>query len=64
MTKSGIGFQIWASKVPFCGTRKRPILVILGAKKLDFGPQNKKPMVLMVSMCPKTLKIGIWAPYT
>ena len=38
--------------------------------RLIFGPfplikpPNQKPMVLMVSMCPKTLKIGIWAPYT
>ena len=26
--------------------------------------QNQKPMVLMVSRCPKILKIGIWAPYS
>ena len=27
-------------------------------------PQNQKPVVLMVSMCPKNLKIGIWVPHT
>ena len=76
-TKSGVRFRIWASKVPFFGSWKRPILVILGAKYWTsdaqiwkrrplFGPylliktQNQKPMVLMISMCPKTLKIGIW----
>ena len=31
-----------ASKVPFFGTRKRPIFVILGQKKLDFRRPNLK----------------------
>ena len=41
-TKSGVCFWIWASKVPFFGTRKRPILVLLGQKKLDFRCPNLK----------------------
>ena len=40
--KSGLCFRFWESKVPFFCTWKRPILVILGAKKLDFWCPNLK----------------------
>ena len=40
-TKSGVRFRIWASKVPFFGTRKRPILVILGQKRTPHSSSHK-----------------------
>ena len=44
--KSGVGFRIWASKVPFFGTRKRPILVNFGQKNWTSDAQiwKRRPL--------------------